>query len=27
MALRDFFGRLRGGGATQPAPEIPIPGP
>ena len=27
MALRDFFGRLRGGGATQPAPAIPIPGP
>jgi len=27
MALRDFFGRLRGGGAAQPAPEIPIPGP
>ena len=27
MALRDFFGRLRGGGATQPTPEIPIPGP
>ena len=27
MALRDFFGRLRGGGPAQPAPEIPIPGP
>lgn len=27
MALRDFFGRLRGGGAPQPTPEIPIPGP
>jgi fused signal recognition particle receptor len=27
MALRDFFGRLRGGGAAQPAPEIPTPGP
>jgi fused signal recognition particle receptor len=27
MALRDFFGRLRGGGAAQPDPEIPIPDP
>ena len=27
MALRDFFGRLRGGSAQQPTPEIPIPGP
>ncbi|MCA3277971.1 MAG: signal recognition particle-docking protein FtsY [Roseomonas sp.] len=27
MALRDFFGRLRGGGVAQPAPEIPVPGP
>jgi fused signal recognition particle receptor len=27
MALRDFFGRLRGGGAAQPAPEIPLPSP
>jgi fused signal recognition particle receptor len=27
MALRDFFGRLRGGGPAQPVPEIPIPGP
>ena len=27
MALRDFFGRLGGGSAQQPTPEIPIPGP
>jgi hypothetical protein len=26
MALRDFFGRLRGG-AAQPAPEMPAPTP
>ena len=27
MALRDFFGRLRGGSAQPPTPEIPTPGP
>ena len=27
MALRDFFGRLRGGSAPQPTPEIPTSGP